>query len=79
MKFYSPEDEELLFTWLDKIDCIKNYHGIGRELHVTISRPITFNEFRNFNGIFKRYKFKNPKQLKLLFETEDNKDWFSEK
>ncbi len=77
LRFYSPEDEELFFNWLDKIECIDNYQGVGRELHVSFaSRPITFNEYRNLNGLFKRYKFKNSEQLKTLFETEENKDWF---
>ncbi len=77
MKFYSSEDEELLFDWLDKIGCIESYKGVGKELHVVISSPsITFNEYRNFNGLFKRYRFKDPGQLKALFETEENKDWF---
>lgn len=77
MKFYSQEDEELFFTWLDKIKCIKSYKGIGRELHVVVeSAPFTFNDYKNLNGIFKRYKIKNPEQLKNLFRTEENKSWF---
>lgn len=77
LKFYSSEDEELFFAWLDKIPSIKSYQGIGRELHVSVSlEPITFHEYRNFNGLFKRYKFKNIEQLKMLFKTKDNTDWF---
>ena len=77
LKFYSLEDEELFFCWLNKISCIKSYKGIGKELHVVVSsKPITFNEYKNLNGIFKRYKLKSTEQLKDLFGTEDNKDWF---
>lgn len=77
LKFYSPEDEELFFSWIDKIACVESYAGIGKELHLVIAQsPITFNEYRNFNGLFKRYRLKNSGQLKELFCTEENKDWF---
>ena len=77
MKFYSPEDEDVFFGWIDKISCIESCKGIGRELHVIVAdRPITFNEYSNLNGLFKRYKLKNPGQLKALFCTEENQDWF---
>ena len=70
MKFYSQEDEELFFAWLNKINCIKGYKGIGRELHVEVSiASFTFNDYKNLNGIFKRYKIKNPEQLKSLLNT----------
>ena len=79
MRFYSTEDEELFFSWIDKIACVESYAGIGKELHLVIKQcPITFNEYRNFNGLFKRYKLKNPEQLKKLFYTEENKNWFDE-
>ncbi len=77
MKFYSPEDEELFFNWIDKVGCIESYKGIGKELHlIVVNRPITFNEYRNLNGLFKRYNLENPGQLKKMFCTEDNQDWF---
>jgi hypothetical protein len=77
LKFYAPEDEELFFSWLDKIACVESYAGVGQELHLVIAqRPITFNEYRNFNGLFKRYKLKNSEQLEKLFYTEETKDWF---
>lgn len=80
LRFYSHEDEELFFHWLEKIPTVKRVKGIGKELHVTLSKdPITFNEYRNFLGIFKRYKIKSPEQLKILFGTEENQDWFHDK
>lgn len=77
LKFYSHEDEELFFQWINKIECIESYKGTGKELHLVISSiPISFNDFRNLRGIFKRYNLKNPQQLKELFLTEANKEWF---
>jgi hypothetical protein len=78
LKFYSSDDEKLFFKWIDKIKCIKSYEGAGRELHARVdeSRHITFNEYRNLYGIFKRYHLDHCEQLKVLFMTEENKEWF---
>lgn len=77
LKFYSNEDEELFFQWINKIDCIESYKGIGRELQVIVSpEPISFEDFRNLRGIFKRYNLENSQQLKELFLTDKNRDWF---
>lgn len=77
LEFYSPEDEELFFAWLEKIACLKEYRGVGKELHVIVAqRLITFNELRNLIGLFSRYGLENPGQLKTLFATSENQDWF---
>lgn len=79
LKFYSPLDEELFFNWINKIDCIQSYKGIAKELHLIVSsRPITFEEYRNLNGLFTRYKLKNPNQLKRFFCTKENQSWFKD-
>jgi hypothetical protein len=76
-RFYTLEDEDLFFSWINKINCVKDYTGIGKELHVNIlSGPITFNDYNNLYGLFKRYKLKNIEQLKTVFLTKKNKDWF---
>jgi hypothetical protein len=76
LKFYSNEDEDLFFEWIKKISCVKDFKGIGRELHVYLtSNQISFNDFKNFNGLFKRYKLKNSEQLKV-FMNDSNKDQF---
>lgn len=67
LRFYSHEEEDLFFEWLKRIPCVKKYQGIGRELHVTVSSTkISFNDQINLEGLFKRYRFKNPDQLKQL-------------
>jgi hypothetical protein len=75
LRFYSKEDEDLFFNWLEMLPCIKDFKGMGRELHVNVTKNITFNDYKNFRGMFKRYKFKNTDQIKL-FMNETNKDWF---
>ena len=77
LKFYSPDDEDLFFEWINKINCIESYKGISTQLELIVScQPISFNDFLNLNGLFKRYKLKNPEQLEKLFKNENNKDWF---
>ena len=77
MKFFSNDDEELFFDWINKIKCIKSYKGIGSELHLeVVDRSMTFDEFRNLYGIFKRYNLDNPQQIKTIFGNTDNQDWF---
>lgn len=63
--FYSEEDENLFFQWLKYIKCIENYKGVGDSLIVNlVSDEISFDDFKNLNGLFKRYKIKNIGQLK---------------
>lgn len=75
LRFYSPNDEELLFAWINKIPSIINIKGIGRELHLHFASNVIANsELRDLIGIFKRYKF-DEDQLRV-FMNESNKDWF---
>ena len=77
LKFYTQNDETLLFEWLNKIKCIKQIKGIGRELHLLIvSKNISNNDLLDLIGVFSRYKF-DIKQLKV-FMNESNKEWFDE-
>ena len=67
LAFYSQKDEDALFEWFDKIKSIKKIQGVGRELYVDIdSSKLSYAEFCDFIGIFKRYKFKNYQQLEQL-------------
>jgi hypothetical protein len=36
-KFYSHKDEDVFFEWLQNINCIDKYEGIGNELHLYIA------------------------------------------
>ncbi len=67
LAFYSNKDEDALFEWLYKIKSIKKIQGIGRELYVDVdTSKVSYDEFCDFIGIFKRYKFKNYQQLEQL-------------
>jgi hypothetical protein len=77
LRFYTTSDEELFFEWLKKIECIKEFKGIGRELHLHIlSKKISDNDLLNLMGIFDRYKF-DSQQLRI-FINENNKEFFEE-
>ncbi|MGE0010306.1 MAG: hypothetical protein AB7F19_07285 [Candidatus Babeliales bacterium] len=77
LRFYSQNDEDLMFGWLDKIKSVTSYKGIGRELHVYIkSKNIPKLDLLELMGIFDRYKF-DAKQLEI-FKNESNQKWFEE-
>jgi hypothetical protein len=68
LTFYSNKDEDALFEWLYNIECINKIQGIGRELHLDINiSKLSNDDIYDFNGSFKRYKFKNYKQLQQLY------------
>jgi hypothetical protein len=71
LKFYIGNDEDLCFQWIKKIKCVKEYYGIGRELHLLIeSNKISNADFNNLRGLFARYKFKSD-QLKVFINKEN--------
>lgn len=77
LQFYTENDEELFFAWIDKIKCITQIKGIGRELHLFIaSNEIPSDDLLNLIGLFNRYKF-DIKQLRV-FMNENNREWFDE-
>ena len=79
LRFYSQQDENLLFQWIKKVKCIKSYKGIGKELHLYLSyKDIPYLSYKdipsqsdlaNLMGIFKRYKF-DCKQLEIFKKNE---------
>ncbi len=67
LKFYTQDDENIFFMWLGRIKSIESSKGIGRALYVTISSDsISYNDRENLDGLFERYKLKNPDQLKVF-------------
>ena len=36
LRFYNHHDEELFFQWLKKIECIKEFRGVGNALSCTL-------------------------------------------
>lgn len=67
LRFYTNQDEDLFFAWIDTLQCLENYEGIGRELHVHLkSKDISFIDHTNLIGLFERYKLSNPEQLKIF-------------
>lgn len=77
LRFYSRNDEDLLFAWLKKITCITSFKGIGRELHLYIpSKRIKNNQLLDLMGLFQRYKF-DTTQL-TIFKNKTNEDWFTQ-
>jgi hypothetical protein len=77
LRFYTQDDEAILFNWLKKVSCIKKIQGIARELHLeSDSNTIPDQDLLNLMAIFDRYKFDNT-QL-TVFMNANNKDFFTE-
>jgi len=75
LRFYTDNDEALCFEWIEKIQCIDECHGVGRELHLLVkSNKISNKDLLDLVGLFDRYKFDSA-QLKV-FMNDTNKDWF---
>lgn len=75
MKYYSQDDEDLFFVWINKIRCVESYKEIGHELHVFLKKKrLVFSDFANLVGLFKRYRLKNPHQIADLLIDQNNDD-----
>lgn len=75
LKFYTKNDEDLLFKWIKKIKCINKCYGIGKILYLCIeSKSISNKYFADLMALFTRYNF-DKAQLKI-FMNESNKNWF---
>lgn len=73
--YYTSTDEDLFFTWLKKIKCIKKIDGRLDELYLHISsHKISDNNLVELIALFYRYKV-DMKQLQIFLNNK-NKAWF---
>lgn len=78
IRFHGPLDENFFFDWLDNIQSIATYEGIGRELHIHLhEQTIPDSDLQELIALFYRYHIPNIQQLKKL-ETAENRHWFKE-
>lgn len=77
LRFYTNDDEDLFFEWIKKIKCIEGCRGVGKDLYLigNSNTTISYNDFSNFLGLFRRYKLKNINQIKI-FINDKNREWF---
>lgn len=72
--FFSQIDEDLFFDWIARIKVIDGLKGVIDEIHLYVKENnITFNDIREINALFERYKIDRD-QLKI-FVNEENKHW----
>jgi hypothetical protein len=77
LQFYTKNDETLFNQWIKKIKCIKDYDGVGHDLHLEISSStIPDDDLLDLMALFDRYKF-DSSQLRV-FINENNKKWFND-
>jgi hypothetical protein len=74
LKFCSMIDEELFFTWLDKIPSIVHVEGIGDCIHIFVEKKITKNDLREILAVFYRYNIEMT-QLQV-FNCKAFSKWF---
>jgi len=72
--YYSPLDEGAFFEWLDRIECVARYDGLGSDLTITLSRAAHDDELREFIALFHRYGV-DMRQLAVFGEGAD-RAWF---
>jgi hypothetical protein len=73
--FNSVKDEEAFFEWIDRIDCVKRYRGVGEVLYVFLkNKELLEHDLVDLLGIFYRYKLDMKQFAKFL--NEQNKPWF---
>lgn len=79
LSFYSREDKELFYAWLNKIAAIEKYIGIFTHLNVLFrTYEISARDFTNLNGIFNRYNIKSKDQLKIFINKKTKKPFCSQ-
>jgi hypothetical protein len=72
----SKLDEDIMFSWLDKIPCVMGYKGIGVDLYIELKEgEIDDESLRELISLFFRYQL-DLFQLRK-FETKRNKKWFN--
>ncbi len=73
--FFSQNDEDLMFAWLDKVKSIKGSKGNGRELRLFLNdKNIPLEDLWDLMGVFTRYNF-DYSQLEV-FKTKENEKWY---
>jgi len=65
LTFYSPRDEENLFSWLGSVAAIKEIKGSGDSIFVKVAVPIEDDDLSEIIAIFTRYGV-NMKQLAVF-------------
>ena len=73
--FYSEGDELSFFKWIDSINCIKEFKGIGDTIYLTVNTKKPSDVcLRELLSLFHRYKIEMS-QL-AVFLNDKNKEWF---
>ncbi len=73
--YYSNVDEEMFFSWLNKIVAISKIYGVGTALYLDAdSSKLDEENLRELIAIFFRYQIDMTQLVQLM--NDDNKSWF---
>ena len=75
-RYFSLGDEDAFFNWLRTIKCVKDFGGVGWDLHITLPRPPGNADLRELIALFFRYRV-NMRSL-AAFRTKRKSKWFAE-
>ncbi len=55
--FYSQLDEDMFFTWIKNISCIRHFEGSGDELYLDlVDRALSYEDMKDIIAFLYRYK-----------------------
>lgn len=71
--YYHEADERAFFEWLDRMSCVREYHGEVRDLFINFNRFSTDDDLWEVIGFCRRYGIDMSQLAK--FETDENSVW----
>jgi hypothetical protein len=79
LKFFSTDDEEIFFEWINSLSCISKIDYVGRKIYLNIKPKtiidkkliIPYEDFENIKLIFFRYKIRDTDQLDKISPLEE--------
>lgn len=74
--YFSQQDEDVFFGWLQSIGCVDRVVGRLRSLHILLKRPPSEAQLRELLALFQRYRL-NMRPLAVL-KTNRNARWFAD-
>ncbi|MDB5678367.1 hypothetical protein [Sphingomonas bacterium] len=73
VRYWHPSDERAFFEWLDRMPCVRDYHGVVRDLFINFRRFPTHDDLWEIIGFCRRYEIDLAQLAK--FVTDENSRW----
>jgi hypothetical protein len=73
--YFHENDETAFFEWLDRMEAVAGYEGVGTAVHIRLARTLTDDDLRELLAFHERYNI-DMGQL-AAFLTPKNAEWFA--